>query len=213
MTERPLAMFPLGMVVFPFQTVGLCVFESRYHELLADVDRERRFGTCLISRGSEVGGHDERTSVGTVVEILASQQLSDGQTLLMVEGRECVSVSQWLKDAPYPRALVDDRCCDEVDVEAGLLASTTSAVKALRALQSEVYADQCLQKNVELDENPWIRSWQLCSLTPMSTLDQFKVLSLSNPNDRLRLVAEICCERYGDYQRMLAFGEHVIELD
>jgi hypothetical protein len=38
----------------------------------------------------------------------------------------------------------------------------------------------------------------------MSTLDQFKVLSLSNPNDRLRLIAEICCERYGDYQRMLA---------
>jgi hypothetical protein len=41
-------------------------------------------------------------------------------------------------------------------------------------------------------------------MTPMSTLDQFKVLSLSDPNDRLRLVAEICCERYGDYQRMVA---------
>jgi hypothetical protein len=41
-------------------------------------------------------------------------------------------------------------------------------------------------------------------MTPMSVLDQFKVLSLSNPNDRLRLLAEICCERYGDYQRMLA---------
>jgi hypothetical protein len=38
----------------------------------------------------------------------------------------------------------------------------------------------------------------------MSTLDQFKVLSLGDPNDRLRLLAEICCERYGDYQRMLA---------
>jgi hypothetical protein len=32
-------------------------------------------------------------------------------------------------------------------------------------------------------------------------------LSLSNPNDRLRLVAEICCERYGDYQRMLMLGD------
>ncbi|HUY43984.1 MAG TPA: LON peptidase substrate-binding domain-containing protein [Acidimicrobiales bacterium] len=207
MTEQPLAMFPLGMVVFPFQTVGLCVFESRYHELLVDVDNEKRFGTCLISKGSEIGGDDERTSVGTVVEIIASQQLSDGQTLLMVEGRGCVQVSRWLDDSPYPRALVADRCCDNVEIESTLLASTTSAVKALRALQSEVYADQCLQKNVELDEDPWIRSWQLCSLTPMSTLDQFKVLSLSNPNDRLRLVAEICCERYGDYQRMLMLGE------
>jgi hypothetical protein len=41
-------------------------------------------------------------------------------------------------------------------------------------------------------------------MTPMSTLDQFKVLSLSDPNERLRLVAEICCERYGDYERMVA---------
>ena len=41
-------------------------------------------------------------------------------------------------------------------------------------------------------------------MTPMSTLDQFKVLSLANPNDRLRLLSEICCERYGDFQRMLA---------
>ncbi|MDE3221957.1 MAG: hypothetical protein KGL79_00825, partial [Acidobacteriota bacterium] len=94
-----------------------------------------------------------------------------------------------------------------------LLASTTSAVKALRALQSEVFADQCLQQNVSLDDDPGIRSWQLCSLTPMSTLDQFKVLSLSNPNDRLRLVAEICCERYGDYQRMLMLGDAPSILD
>lgn len=208
-----MAMFPLGMVVFPFQTLGLCVFEERYHRLVADVERERLFGTCLISRGSEVGGHDERTSVGTVLEILGTQRLSDGQVLLMVEGRECVEVTEWLKDSPYPRALVRERCCDTVAIEHDLLRSTTSAVKALRALQSEVFADECLQRNVDLDDEPWVRSWQLCSLTPMSTLDQFKVLSLSNPNDRLRLVAEICCERYGDYQRMLALGDIAAQLD
>jgi hypothetical protein len=55
-----------------------------------------------------------------------------------------------------------------------------------------------------MDPDPEVRSWQLCAMTPMSALDQFKVLSLGDPNDRLRLLAEICCERYGDYQRMLA---------
>ena len=50
-------------------------------------------------------------------------------------------------------------------------------------------------------------------MTPMSSLDQFKVLSLSNPNDRLHLVAEICCERYGDYQRMLADDKTPSPLD
>lgn len=201
--DRELSMFPLGMVIFPHQVVGLCVFEHRYQRMLDELGSDQRFGSCLISRGSEIGGGDERTSVGTVMRILDSQRLADGQTLLMVEGTDCVEVTSWLDDAPYPRALVRERCCDEIEIEPTLLRSTESAVRALRVLQSEVHADVCLQKNCEMDDDPWVRSWQLCSLTPMSTLDQFKVLSLSNPNDRLRLVAEICCERYGDYQRML----------
>jgi Lon protease-like protein len=205
--NRELAMFPLGMVVFPYQTVALCVFEPRFHRLLDDVESENHFGTCLIERGSDVGGHDERTSVGTFVEILGTHRLSNGQTLIVVEGKECFEVDEWLVDDPYPRARVGERCCDDVAIDAALLKSTESAVRALRALQSEVLADECLQSNCAMDDDLKVRSWQLCSLTPMSLLDQFKVLSLSNPNDRLRLVAEVCCERYGDYQRMLAVDE------
>jgi Lon protease-like protein len=197
-------MFPLGMVVFPHQVVGLCVFEPRYRQMLSDITPENQFGTCLIERGSEVGGDDQRSSVGTVVQILGAHHLIDGKTLIMVEGVGCVEVATWLSDDPYPRALVKERCCDEVAIEPALLKSTQSAVRALRNLQSELFADQCLQTNCEMDVDPWVCSWQLCSMTPMSVLDQFKVLSLSNPNDRLRLLAEICCERYGDYERMLA---------
>ena len=206
-------MFPLGMVVFPHQVVGLCVFESRYHQMLADIETRQRFGTCLIARGSEVGGYDERTSVGTLMQVLGTQSLPNGQTVVMAEGVECFEVTSWLEDDPYPRAVVKDRCCDEVNVMTPLLKSTESAVRAIRALQSELFADECLRSNCEMDADARVRSWQLCSMTPMSTLDQFKVLSLSNPNDRLRLVAEICCERYGDYQRMVAIDSSPSPLD
>jgi Lon protease-like protein len=74
-------MFPLGMVVFPHQVVGLCVFESRFHRMLSDIESVQRFGTCLIARGSEIGGQDERTSVGTLMQILGAQSLPNGQTL------------------------------------------------------------------------------------------------------------------------------------
>jgi Lon protease-like protein len=211
--DPELPMFPLGMVVFPYQVVGLCVFESRYHHMLSDIESVQRFGTCLIARGSDVGGRDERTAMGTLLQILGAQSLPNGQTLLMVEGLECFEVSRWLEDAPYPRAIVRERCCDEVSIDSTLMKSTESAVRALRALQSELFADQCMQSNCEMDTDPWVRSWQLCSMTPMSTLDQFKVLSLSDPNDRLRLVAEICCERYGDYERMLAVDTTPSPLD
>ena len=201
-------MFPLGMVVFPFQTVGLCVFEPRYRQMLRDLSEDAaEFATCLIARGSEVGGGDERTTVGTLVRIVASQALADGKSLLMVEGQGCVRVHEWLPDAPYPRALVDERCCDDVDVEPALLASVESAVRALRALRSELYLDESPMSDEHLSPDPKVRAWQLCAMTPMAVLDQFSVLSLSDPNDRLRLVAEICCERYGDYQRLLAGPE------
>jgi len=61
--DQVLPMFPLGMVIFPHQIVGLCVFEPRYHQMLSDIETQQRFGTCLIARGSDVGGFDERTSV------------------------------------------------------------------------------------------------------------------------------------------------------
>jgi len=202
--SRELPMFPLGMVVFPHQQLGLYVFEARYQQMLADLGTERRFGTCLIARGSEVGGGDERLSIGTVVEVLAAQPFDDGRTLILIEGVHRCEVTTWLEDAPYPRAMVRERLCVDCGIDPILLKSTESTVRALRALQSEVNADECIQSNCSMDADPKVRSWQLCSMTPMSMLDQFKVLSLSDPSDRLRLLAEICCERYGDYQRMLA---------
>lgn len=197
-------MFPLGMVVFPHQVVGLCVFESRYKQLLEDVRTSNVFGTCLIERGSEVGGGDERTSVGTLLAIRAVQPLANGQLIVMVEGMSCFAVEAWLDDDPYPRAKARDRCCDDVMIDPDLLALATTSVRALRTLQSELSPDDVLSATCTMAEDPWERSWQLCSMTPMAVLDQFKVLSLSDPNERLRLLVEICCERYGDFQRMLA---------
>jgi Lon protease-like protein len=95
-TSRELPMFPLGMVVFPHQQLGLYVFEARYQQMLADLGTERRFGTCLIARGSEVGGGDERLSIGTVVEVLAAQPFDDGRTLILIEGVHCCEVTTWL---------------------------------------------------------------------------------------------------------------------
>jgi len=197
-------MFPLGMVVFPHQIVGLCIFESRYQRLLEDVRESQTFGTCLIARGSEVGGGDERTFVGTMLNIRGQQLMADGKILVVVEGVSCFAIDTWLDDQPYPRALAEERCCDDVMIDPDLLRLAETSVRALRHLQSEVAADEVFPGNCAMAEDPWVRSWQLCSMTPMALLDQFKVISLSDPNERLRLLVEICCERYGDYQRLLA---------
>ncbi len=196
-------MFPLSMVVFPHQVVPLCVFEDRYLQLVEDVKSSAVFGSCLIERGSEVGGGDQRSSVGTLLEIFAVQPLGNGQTFLLVKGQSCFTVEQWLEDDPYPRAIARERCCDDVMIDPDLLNLAQSSVRAVRILQSELEPEALLDAHCTMAADPWERTWQLCSMAPMAILDQFKILSLSDPNDRLRLLVEICCERYGDFQRML----------
>ena len=65
-----------------------------------------RFGIVLITRGSEVGGGDERMTVGQHAVISHAASLADGRSLMMVRGEARIEVVDWLADDPYPLALV-----------------------------------------------------------------------------------------------------------
>jgi len=77
----------------------------RYRQLVDDCRAgDGRFGVVLIERGSEVGGGDVRTDVGTLARIVEARELPDGRRLLGVVGVERIRVERWLTDDPYPRA-------------------------------------------------------------------------------------------------------------
>ena len=102
-----LPMFPLGAVLFPHASMPLHVFEPRYRALMRDcLAGDHRFGVVLIARGSEVGGGDERTTLGTRGVITEAIELADGRWVLEVEGEARIEVTEWLPDDPYPVALV-----------------------------------------------------------------------------------------------------------
>ena len=104
-----LPMFPLGTVLLPGMVLPLHVFEPRYRQLVQDCEAgDGEFGVVLIERGSEVGGGDVRTDVGTVAKIVQSQSLPDGRYLLATVGARRLRVERWLDDDPYPRAEVAD---------------------------------------------------------------------------------------------------------
>ena len=64
-------MFPLGTVLFPSGVLPLRVFEPRYRDMLEDLlSGNREFGVVLIERGSEVGGGEVRSGIGTMARIL-----------------------------------------------------------------------------------------------------------------------------------------------
>lgn len=104
-----LPMFPLGTVLLPGMVLPLHVFEPRYRRLVQDCQAGAgEFGVVLIERGSEVGGGDVRTDVGTVARIVQADELPDGRYLLAAVGTRRLRVERWLDDDPYPRADVAD---------------------------------------------------------------------------------------------------------
>lgn len=104
-------MFPLGTALLPGEPLPLRIFEPRYRQMLADclgtAKESGRFGVVLIARGSEVGGGDTRTEVGTFARIENLLRQPDGRASLTCTGTQRFRVREWLPDDPYPRAITE----------------------------------------------------------------------------------------------------------
>jgi len=191
-TTAALPMFPLSAVVFPHARFPLHVFELRYQQLLRDVQAgDGTFGICLIARGSEVGGGDERVTVGTRVRLEHVEALGDGRSLVVAAGIDRILVERWLPDDPYPRAavqtLVEPPCvnCDET------LAETFKVVRQARALLSEVRDAPPLERDVLDGRTAAEASWLLCALSPLGLYDAQKLLETDDPGRRLRRLQKL----------------------
>jgi hypothetical protein len=187
-------MFPLGTVLFPTMVLPLHVFEPRYRALARDVvDGDGRFGVVLIERGREVGGGEVRTSVGTVAEVVESEELDDGCWILAAVGRERLQVTHWLADEPYPRATVvtlnDDRAPDpEAD-----LGPLLGRFRRALALQSEL-GEARAPADIELSADPALVTHQIGALGPFGPADQQQILATTDPDRRLAVVDRLLRE-------------------
>jgi ATP-dependent Lon protease len=179
----PLPMFPLGTVLFPTMVLPLHVFEPRYRALVRDcLDGDGEFGVVLIERGSEVGGGDVRTDVGTVARILEVEALDDGRYVLAAVGTRRIRVDTWLEDDPYPQAEVSDwedettatRPLDELDAlfrrALGLAAELGEAPAPL---------------DVELAPDAALASFQIAALAPLGPIDRQAVLATATADERI----------------------------
>jgi len=201
---RPLAMFPLATVLFPGAPLGLHVFEERYRALVADcLAADRTFGVVLISRGSEVGGGDERVAVGTVAALEVARPLPDGRWSLRARGRSRLRVRAWLGEEPYPRAQVWD--LDEPAGDAGgLLGRAEASVRRVRALLSELGQGPALPAG-PLGSAPDEVAWRLCAEAPLGPLDRQRLLEADGPA-RLALLVDLADAVGRDVTRLLAGG-------
>jgi Lon protease-like protein len=192
--NKTLPMFPLGTVLFPGAALPLHVFEPRYRRMTQDcLEGEREFGVVLIERGSEVGGGDVRTDVGTVARIVAAQPLPDGRTFLLTVGTRRIRVVRWLDDDPYPRAEVedwDDRD-DELDgAEYRQLLVSARRVLALAAELGVAAGDA----TTDFADDPATGTFQVAALAPLGPLDRQRVLVADSPGERCRVLSGLLAD-------------------
>lgn len=194
--QRELPMFPLGSVVLPGVGVPLQVFEPRYRALVMTcLTEDRLFGSVLIERGSEVGGGDQRGSVGTLIRIAQAEEAPDGRWAVMGIGIERLRVLEWRTDDPYPL------CYAEAWPDGAGSAQTPELIAKVldqtMALMVRLGVDRANDDSKpELDENPSIASFQLAALSPLGPLDRLAALKAQNPDTRLNLVSDSLSEQF-----------------
>lgn len=179
-------MFPLGSVLVPGGVLPLHVFEPRYRALVSDclAAPEHEFGVVLIERGSEVGGGDQRSMVGTVARIVQLAELDDGRFAVVAVGTRRLRVIEWLPDDPYPRADVELWDDDGVVPSAARLGEVAARVRRVCATAAEL-GDAVAVDPGELAADPVAATYQLVARAPIGPADAHRLLSVPGALARL----------------------------
>jgi uncharacterized protein len=205
-------MFPLSTVLFPGAILPLHVFEPRYRAMVADclAAEPHVFGVVLIARGSEVGGGDTRTDVGTVARIEALSRTDDGRYALVARGTSRLRVLRWLADDPYPMAdveILDDALDADPDTWALGLEEAAAAVSRVEALLSELgQAPSDDGAGLGAGSEAGDRTWALCRRLPCGPLDRQRLLATDDAGARMALLRDMAGELAEDLVRLLAQG-------
>lgn len=196
MADGRLPMFPLGSVLVPSAGLPLHVFEPRYRALVRDcLAGDREFGVVLIARGSEVGGGEVRTDVGTVARIAEAVELPDGRWAVAAVGVRRLRVRRWLPDDPYPVAEVEEWADPEPGPGHGeTLRSVVAQLRRCLALAAEA-GDPAAPATIELTDDPILAGHQAAAVAPLGPLDQQRLLAAVSPEVRLEQLGALLAEQ------------------
>lgn len=184
-------MFPLGSTLVPGQVLPLRVFEPRYVALVQACEAaDHQFGVVLIERGSEVGGGDVRTGVGTLAVIEGLSPPVDGEFAFAAVGRSRLRVIEWLPDDPYPRAEVE--LLEDRDSGVGGRARRTLVLGALRrVLDAARRLGYAVPELTHLGDDPMVVSWNALIAAGIGSFDVQRILETDDVIARLDAVIAV----------------------
>ncbi|MDQ3352295.1 MAG: LON peptidase substrate-binding domain-containing protein [Actinomycetota bacterium] len=211
LTPRPIdgtPMFPLGQVLLPSTGMGLHVFESRFRQLVVDCLASEHdppeLASTLIERGHEVGGDDERATVGVLAHMQGVEAMRDGRYTFVAVGVRRVRVTEWLDDDPYPRARVESWPDPDADDPTllGALRAAAQRAEQLRRLIAEAQGAAAVPGELVIDDLPVIGCYQLAAQLPIGPADRHRLLRAPTVRTRFDVLDDV----FDDLESMLKFG-------
>ncbi|WP_245558015.1 LON peptidase substrate-binding domain-containing protein [Nocardia thailandica] len=190
-----MAMFPLGAVLMPGETLALKVFEPRYAAMIDDLltaERDPEFGVVLIARGHEVGGGDVRTDIGVTARVTEVIDLPGRQFRIRAVGGERFRVLRWLPDDPYPRAEIEWWPDGVGGDDSALLAGLRERLTTVRSLTTELTRKAGIRRTPptpdldKLPADPSARSFAVADRLPIGAADRHDALAAPDPLVRLQ---------------------------
>jgi len=179
--SRDFALFPLGIVALPTESVPLHIFEDRYRRmidecLLADPgSSEAEFGIVWLS-------DEELKPVGCACEIEeVLERLPDGRMNILARGTRPFRLVERQDDLPYPAGVVE--FLTEPDEEAD-----PEAARAARELYREL-VEQATDRRLEEDELGELDAYRMAATVEFGLDAKQQLLELRSENARLRLLA------------------------
>jgi Lon protease-like protein len=188
-------MFPLGSVLFPHTPLALRIFEPRYLTMTGRLldEEDPVFGVVLIERGFEAGGGDQRSTVGTLAQLVHVEAGADDVYVVAV-GVERIIVREWGVDDPYPVASLE--AMERLEWDEQLDPLHREAERAVRrvATLASIIGEARWEPDSELSDDPVESAWQLAAMAPLSEYDRFRLLQATTLGGLLRLLIDLSLE-------------------
>jgi Lon protease-like protein len=186
-------LFPLSHVLMPAMPLPLHIFEPRYRQLLADVQRgpgTAAFGVVGLRGGVEVQAGNTPSvaappiaAVGTLAEILEVEAYEDGASDLLTVGSRRFRIRRLISDtAPYLQAEVE--WLEEVDGELRpqQVTATRRLCREYAALLEELTGRH---RESELPRDAALLSYHVAGELPLAPEDRQELLEKATAAERL----------------------------
>lgn len=190
-------MFPLEMAMLPGEELPLRIFEPRYSAMIAEcLAGEPVFGVVMIAAGREVGGGEARHDVGVLARIIEHADLGEGRYRLRCILGERIRVTEWLADAPYPRATTlpwpDQAGPAVTGADIAAVEDTVMALfeRIAQARDAMLPPREDLLGGPEPGQQAGDRLYALAARIPIGQADRYAVLAAPSEHARLEALRE-----------------------